>query len=149
METSVKEMLTVLIPELRKAGAIVMNRRGISVDSDLINSFEFDVVQNKKLVIKANDYYNYVDKGRRPGTDKVPIRPLIRWMRKYRVRPSANQTYTQLAYAIQQSIYKSGIKGKNYLDRLYDVYGSVTEEELGDYLEKSLLDDVVNSLRTT
>lgn len=146
MVTDIKTFMKELIPELKKAGAITMTRKGIDVDSDLIKSFEFDIIHGR-LQIKANEYFKYVDKGRRAGTDKVPITPLIRWMRKYRVRPKSGQTYTQLAYAIQQSIYKSGIRGKHYLDKLYDVYGDVTEEQLSDYLEESLLDDIVNSLR--
>lgn len=146
MVTDIKTFMQELIPELRKAGAITMSRKGIDVDSDLINSFEFDIVHGR-LQIKANDYFKYVDKGRRAGADKVPITPLIRWMRKYRVRPNSGQTYTQLAYAIQQSIYKSGIRGKNYLDKLYETYGDITEEQLSEYLEESLLNDIVNSLR--
>lgn len=145
MTTSIDTFLKQLIPELRKSGAITMSRNGIHVNSDLINSFEFNIVHGR-LQIEANDYYEYVDKGRRARVGKVPITPLIRWMRQYRVRPQGGQTYTQLAFAIQQSIYKSGIKGKNYLNKLYETYGDLTQSELGDYLEESLLEDIVNSL---
>lgn len=142
----IEDFLKEIIPALRKQGAIVMTRNGIKADSDLIKSFDFDVGHNNTLRIEANSYYLYVDRGRKPLTDKVPIKPLIRWIRKYGIRPSSGQSYTQLAFAIQQSIYRNGIKGKNYLNRLNETYAELTEEELGEYLEEELLDDIVQSL---
>lgn len=142
----IEDFIKDIIPQLREAGALVMNQKGLHIDSDLIKSFEYDV-SHGRLVIRANHYWYYVNKGRRIGANKVPITPLIRWMRRYRIRPKSGQTYTQLAFAIQQSIYVNGIKGKQFFSKLTDTYGDVMEEELSKRLEGWIVDRIVNSLR--
>jgi hypothetical protein len=87
--------------------------------TDLVDSIEW-VYKDQAFVLIANDYMKWVDRGRRPGVRKVPIEPLIKWMKKKGIRPRGKQTYNSLAFAIQNAIFKSGIKAKKIFDPIIE-----------------------------
>lgn len=78
----------------------------------LINSINYrlqEVAKEINVIIEANDYLEYVDRGRRPGT-YPPIKPLKEWARIKGMGENA-------AYPIQKKIFKMGIKPTNVINR--------------------------------
>lgn len=143
-----KQFLTQLISQLMLDHVLVLTDAGIRVDSNLIKSFEYKV-KPSGVQVSANFYYDYVDRGRKALVKKVPIKPLIRWMKRYGIRPktgSKAKDYLKAAFAIQNAIYKNGIVGKKYHSKLLEKYGNTVSDELADYLVKKIMVDVVDAL---
>ena len=146
-----KEQLTVIqkamIDELDKATKIVMAKRGIDKRSKLIKSIDWEW-KNNAFVLLADDYWIYASEGRRPRARKVPITDLLSWIKRYGIRPRAGQTINQLAFSIQESIYKTGIKKKAYADPVVelstDLIAENTAEGLSEIIATAIADTLSN-----
>lgn len=143
MLTDVDDILKEFNKELVKAIQAVMISRGLKKDSDVVKTVEIKGI-NEGFTMIANDYYKWVDTGRRPRVRKVPIKDLIKWMKDKRIR-TRNMNAT--AFAIQTSIFKHGIKGKKYADEVEDVVADLTEIRIADGLEESLADALVETFK--
>ena len=139
--TDVDEIVQEFSDDLEAAVRVVLVKNDVEKNADLVKSIEFKE-QNGVFVMLANDYYTYVSTGRKPRARKVPIMDLVQWIKDKRIRPRAGQTINQLAFAIQTSIYKSGIKGKTYLTEVEDVVADVSEVKVADGLEDALLEGI-------
>jgi hypothetical protein len=88
-------------------------------DSALQQSVEGAPEGTDTIVISMNLYGQWVISGRKPGTKKVPIAALIAWIKRkgFRGRNKLGRfiSDTSLAFAIQNAIYKNGIKGRDFL----------------------------------
>lgn len=73
----------------------------------LIKSLRSDLRNVADVIISGEDYFEFVDKGRKKGS-YVPIADLKKWTTLKGIPNSA-------AYAINKSIYKFGIKPTNVL----------------------------------
>jgi hypothetical protein len=100
--------------------------------SDLYKSLEVNTT-NDTVTLSMEDYAEYVDKGRKAGARKVPISVLIKWIKKRGISNSI-----QVAYAIQTSIYKNGIKGRPFLKRAEDTAEIVIDEEIEKIMSEEL-----------
>lgn len=76
-----------------------------------------------------NDYLEYIESGRKPKERKVPIRPLIDWMKKNFISDDV-----RVAYAIRESIYQLGIPQRPLLQPFGDMLDKRFEEKLYDYI---------------
>ena len=94
-----------------------MVSRGLDNDSDLVKSVDMGY-SGDFFQLLANDYYQYVSRGRRPRARKVPVEDIIAWIKEKNInyRGSINSA----AFAIQQAIYKRGIKGKLFEESVID-----------------------------
>jgi len=121
----------------------VLIKNGVDKNSDLVKSVEWEDGKSRdSLYMYVNEYYSYLSKGRKPRNPrKVPIDALIRFIKKNNVR-SANKTTNQLAFAMQQSIYLKGIKGKNYVDEVEKTVADYASNSLGDFLEEAVADSL-------
>ena len=136
-----KALLDELLAETRQ----IMLMRGVDTRSDLVRSTEWTYGKNV-FTLLANDYFVWVNTGRKPKARKVPVEALIPWMKKNNIRPRSGQTYNSLAYAIQQSIYKLGIKGKLYTSAIIDESMEKIAYELIADASIQICDEVVNKL---
>jgi hypothetical protein len=82
-----------------------------------------------------NDYLQYVEEGRKPRARKVPIRPLIDWMKRNFISDDV-----RVAYAIRESIYKLGIPARPLLEP----FGNM----LDDRFEEKIYDEIFNTIIT-
>ena len=76
----VEQILDEFEKELIKAIQVVMIAKGLDKNDDVVKTIEIKGI-NKGFAMIANDYYKYVDSGRKPRARKVPIMDLIQWMR--------------------------------------------------------------------
>ena len=136
----VKEKIAINIVELFKQ--VLMSEHSINEksnttlehthlfeDANVVNSgdYVFDLLYN--------DYLQYIESGRKPFAKKVPIQALDQWALE-KIGDNSNSTL----FAIQNSIYYTGIKARpiliyleQELDRAWDetwsddLYGGITD----------------------
>lgn len=125
----------------------------IDYDSKLLKSFAFNVGFQERdlttgqfkpitLELYAADYAEFVDRGRKALTKKVPIAALISFVKKrnlqqkFRTSKGRFKSINQIAFMIQTSIYKKGITGRNFIFAGLEA----GDKELNLYLDRDLLD---------
>lgn len=82
-----------------------------------------------------NDYLEYVESGRKPRARKVPVRPLIDWMKQKGISNDV-----RVAYAIRESIYQLGIPARPLLEPFSDM--------LDERFERKIFDEIFNTIIT-
>lgn len=138
----IQKMLTDLLQQLQKITLMTITQSGVKANSDLAKSVQYVIVGNN-IQMEVAAYYPYVSSGRKPMIRKVPIKDLIPWIKQYGIRPRPGQTINQLAFAIQTSIYKRGIRAKNYVDKVETGVADYTALTLADELAEVIADDLV------
>jgi len=93
----------------------------------LYNSIQYNVIQDGEdfiLEISYADYFQYVNRGRRMGVSRVPISALLQWIKlkgiKGRDKKGRFIKNLSLAFAIQENIFKFGIRPANIYDKALD-----------------------------
>lgn len=80
---------------------------------------------------------------------KVPVEAIIKWMKSKNLRPRYGQTINSLAFAIQNAIYKSGIKAKQMLDPIINVSLDLISEYIAEDLSVSIADAIAEEMTFT
>lgn len=98
----------------------------------LINSLKYSLVKTDDdsfmIEFQYLNYFDYVNRGRRKGAGKVPIKSILDWISIRRIRPTGYRgrgrypikNKLSLAFAIQQNIFKYGIRPAGIIDKTYD-----------------------------
>lgn len=101
-------------------------RAGKQASGTLVKSMSHKVKSagGKVLIeVVAEDYFRFVDKGRRAGAKMPPVEPIRQWLKLKGIRP-------ELEFPIRRSIARKGIKALNILNPTID---KVTIEFLPKY----------------
>jgi hypothetical protein len=114
-------------------------------NSALIESIEWTYKDNQ-FILLANDYFRWVDSGRRPRARKVPVEALLKWMKKKNITPGYGQTYNGVAFAIQNAIYKAGIKARPYTQLIIGATIDILSEALAEDLSVQIADSISEEL---
>ncbi len=112
---------------------------GIEKNSDLIKSIKIDYSNSDEIIIYANSYAENIQKGRKKFAKKIPINFLIEFVKK---NGKSVKNVNSVAYAIQNSIYKNGISGKNIINGLEKPLLKTTEPKIDEYLIKIIEQNV-------
>jgi hypothetical protein len=97
----------------------------------------------------AEDYFQWVQSGRKPGAKGVPIDSIEQWIRDRKLKGRDKKgkfiKNRNFAFAIQKNIKKFGIRPSNFLDvavdklqdnqEILDIIGNATFEELLNTIE--------------
>jgi hypothetical protein len=87
--------------------------------SALQASIEAEVKNGDTVTAYMIEYGQWVISGRRKFVKKVPIAALIDWIQRKGITPTEINGKTistnQLAFAIQNGIFKNGIKGRDFI----------------------------------
>ncbi len=140
-KASIKSVLDSISKELVKAVQTIYVSAGIKRNSDLVKSVEVRNNRNS-LEVYVNDYVDYIESGRRKFAKKVPISALLTFIRKAKISPKYGLSKNELAYAIQNSIFQKGIKGKRGLNKKVE---KVTEQTMIKALREHFTVRVVNN----
>lgn len=81
-----------------------------------------------------NDYLQYIEEGRKPKARKVPIRPLIDWMKRNLISDDV-----RVAYAIRESIYQLGIPARPLLEPFGEMLDKRFEEKIYDEIFNTII----------
>jgi hypothetical protein len=132
-----QEAARLLAIEIRAA----MELAGLN-DTALQKSVEVVPRGNQMLDVLTNFYGEFVIRGRKPGTKKVPISALVAWIKRKRLQGRDKRgrfiSANSLAYAIQTAIYKRGIKGRDFVTPAVDSWSKKAAEAIGDELQRML-----------
>jgi hypothetical protein len=105
-------------------------------DSELSRSIEYQY-RNDSFVMLANDYFQYVASGRPPRARKVPVEDLIKWMKRKGIAPSKGD-YNATAFAIQQAIYKNGLKPRPFVNPIIETDLDIISEDFAYELSEDI-----------
>jgi len=110
MEQYGEALVLEIVNQLKDADKIATGKLAKSVDYELIETLD-----KISVGIKALDYFENVDSGRRKGAKPPPTGAIVKWMKtrgiKGRNRKTGRfQTQQQTAFAIARGISKNGIK---------------------------------------
>jgi hypothetical protein len=138
------------------------NQKGVGdkvASGTLLNSLTVRLVPASKdsaggIEITYEDYFKYVNLGRRAGKNFVPIPAILDWIKirgiKGRSKKGRFISNLSFAFAIRQNIYKYGIRPSNIydkgLDSLADIFENPPEELMEAYNElySAIENDVYN-----
>lgn len=128
--------------ELKTIVQAILVSKGLKGADDLVQSVEFSTDNSRdSLYMWVNDYYAFASQGRKSRVRKIPIYALIQWIKKRNITSTKYST-NQLAYAIQNSIYKSGIRGKNFIKEVEETVGDSVEEKMTEELAEWIADQL-------
>ena len=137
-------------PEIREALKLIAQALTTTIQAalaeiDLDNtglqkSIESKVSNGDTVTAYMVDYGRYVISGRRKFARKVPISALLKWIDEKGIKPLVpTMSINSLAFAIQNAIYKNGIKGRDFLaPAVGDEFMALAEELIVDALEEEL-----------
>jgi hypothetical protein len=143
-DTNYMEMITNLMQELQKITVMTLTQSGVKPNSLLAKSIQYVTTKDGVQMLAAS-YYPYVSGGRKARMRRVPIADLIPWIKQYGITPRFGQTINQLAFAIQTSIYKRGIRAKNFEDKVETGVADYASIALADELAEQVADDLVEA----
>lgn len=107
------------------------------VDSDIYEQIEIETEDLFIINLFVNSYIDNIESGRKPFAKKVPIQDLIRWCNKKGI-PADNGA----VYAIQESIYKQGIKPRPIMIYVFERW-----DELWDEWADELITEIIEPIR--
>jgi hypothetical protein len=111
---------------------------------DLINSLSpklQDTAAKIQIQIESMDYLNYVDKGRKKGS-YAPIKSLLKWASMKGLSDGA-------AFAVQQKIFKFGIKPTNVINKAIFEFENGFENKYGSEIIKDIEEIITKELNKT
>ena len=118
----------------------------------LKNSIKVQVNESQEqttIQVMAEDYFQWVQSGRKPGAKGVPIESIEQWIRDRKLKGRDKKgkfiKNRNFAFAIQKNIKKFGIRPSNFLDvavdklqdnqEILEIIGDATFEELLNTIE--------------
>lgn len=137
---------------------LLISARGIMTNAGLGNSnlikrvgWEFEVdkfVFYTYDIPKAGDkdYFFFVDQGRKRFANKVPVQALLKWMDRKGIQPRAGLTKNQVAYAIQNGIFKSGIRPRRFIDMIVEASMDIILEGIVEDYTISVTNEISKEL---
>ena len=134
-------------PPISSASKIANVPKGYN--TNLIDSVQATYnVGAQEVQVFMNDYWQYVNDGRRPGK-MPPIDPIVDWLKfrgiQGRDKKGRFQTRRSTAFAVATNIKKFGIKPTYFFDIAIEQLSAQIDEELYEQLGLSI-DDFLNQL---
>lgn len=123
-----------------------LKANGHKATGNLINSITSHITVNGyeyAIELTLEDYYKYVEEGRRPGKFP-PVSKILEWVKVKRILPTpmANgklPTEKQLAFLISRKIAEKGTKGTYDLEKAMDTTINEWDEKITDALDKDIM----------
>jgi len=135
--------LAELSEQLAVAVKAILINKGVKMNADILKSVEFKG-SNDMVQFMVNDYLEALSTGRKAGVRKIPIKYLLEFIKKNNIQGKQSQSPNSVAYAIQTSIYKQGIIGKNFMDTIMQTVESLSADKIQDDTEQIILDNLNN-----
>jgi len=131
---------TAITQELRNASRILelklkeaITRQDSIATGELLNSVRVRVDDNG-LVISMNEYAQYIEEGRKPGT-WAPVNAIRNWVR-VKLNVPASQV-NSVAFLVNRKIFLEGIKAKPFIEDAIQDWIKDTKRDLEDRLANS------------
>lgn len=108
------------------------------IDSDIYSDIDIEIEDLSIIKLFVNNYIDAIEGGRKPQAKRVPIQDLIIWCNKKGI-PADNGA----VYAIQESIYKYGIKPRPIMIYVYEKWDEMWSE-WADELVTEILEPITD-----
>lgn len=148
LESIVQQLADILIDLYRQE----LTSGKINSSGNLYNTIRSQVITNNQVItgdLILNDYWKYIESGRKPG--RFPnIQAIKEWIRQKPVIPSGRNklpTTDQLAYLISRKIATKGIQGKHILERAIEILESRYSQVIEDRVTQEVTKQVDNQLK--
>ena len=124
----------------------------VNSSGSLYNTIKSQVVVDDQAItgdLILNDYWKYIEYGRKPG--RFPnIQAIKGWIKQKPVIPTGKlgklPTTDQLAFLISKKIATKGIQGKNLLGKAIDILEKQYNDKLEDAVTKDVTKEIDNQL---
>lgn len=149
LESTVNQLAEILIDLYRQELTV----NNINSSGNLYNTLRSQVVVNNQTItgdLILNDYWKYIESGRKPG--RFPnINAIKEWIRQKPVIPDGRSgklpTTDQLAFLISRKIATKGIQGKNILERAIEILEARYSKVIEDKVTQEVTKQVDNQLK--
>lgn len=127
------------------AGDLVKNEPKVNTGR-LKDSFKEQVLETAMgtsytLLMWAEDYFVYVDDGRKPNSTPPPVAPIKEWCKQKGIEEGA-------AYAIAKSIGKNGIPATNISERMMKkIFSNIAWRKFEERATNAMDDIIVQNLK--
>lgn len=146
MENWQRKIVQTLLRDLKLAAQFIINRKGLSKQSDAWKSIEWELRDNI-FKMWANHYMIYIDSGRKPNSRFPPPQAIIDWIRKNNIRPrDGKMSINQLAFLIGRAIAINGIKGKHFIDDVISESQDIIASRITTQLAEEIVDEIVKAI---
>lgn len=147
-EQTVQQLAQILIDLYRQELTI----NSVNSSGSLYNTIKSQVVVDDQAItgdLILNDYWKYIEYGRKPG--RFPnIQAIKGWIKQKPVIPTGKlgklPTTDQLAFLISKKIATKGIQGKNLLEKAIDILEKQYNNKLEDAVTKDVTKEIDNQL---
>jgi hypothetical protein len=112
---------------------------GLATNSDIVKSVTV-TPNNNGIEILTENYAIYIDSGRRPLARRVPFNVILAWV-KDRGISFTGKSDREVAYMIQTSIYRKGIRPRKFISTLQKDIERLT----GETIEEAILEDITKN----
>jgi hypothetical protein len=123
---------------------------GKIASGDLVNSISYEYKEGRRgfsIDFLADEYYNFVDQGRRAGARFPPPRPIAEWIKEKRIRPRDGISVEQLTYLISRAISKNGISPTPFIEASQNAIFKFSENQsLLDAFEEDVLNNIPSEI---
>ncbi|WP_299988706.1 hypothetical protein [uncultured Pontibacter sp.] len=140
-----KQIKEFIIAEAEKGGRHKFRKDG---RGGFVNSTEVEFTTDGVEITLPEQAY-YIEQGRKPLAKKVPIQAIIKWLKRYRIlgrdkrsgkyRKTSAASINSTAWAIQQSIYKNGIKARPFIQASLDF----TEQLISQVIDEIMIPEII------
>jgi len=124
-----------------KVIAKLLMKAGKDASGKLIRSLSDNVQDDAskvQLIIESEDYFKYVDEGRKPGSFP-PISDIEKWTKLKGIPQAA-------AFPIAKSIYKFGIKPTNIIEKSIKQFEPQLIQDIEEDVTYNVEEDVFNNI---
>ncbi len=149
LEKEIKSISLQLAKELKTAFQVIMKQKKINENSDVYKSVEIRIANNV-FQLWANDYLKFIDSGRPKHTSrKIPVEQLIKFLKRTSIRRSTHaSSLIDMAYFMQSSIQKHGIKAKNIFVLMEKTGIDIIEKTINEQFVSIIEQDIANSFKS-
>lgn len=120
-----------LLKALERAIKVVL--RKVDLDNSNLAKQISITYANDQVIVSAPKYIINLDRGRKKGSKRPPIKDIIEWIKDKNIKANG-VTIEQLAFAVATSIGTEGIKGLHFIDDISRAVSKLVE----DYFDKAL-----------
>lgn len=139
---AVNQLMVILIDLYRQE--LTVNK--VNSTGSLYNTIRSQVINDDQSIdgdLILNDYWKYIEEGRKPG--RFPnIQSIKNWIQRKSIIPKGDKlpNTEQLSFLISRKIARNGIQGKNLLEKAIEIL----ERQYNNIIENSVTKDVEQTI---
>lgn len=142
MEKELEKIFNIIMKDIKKAIQLLLINLGIDEKSNVVKTIEVLNTDKNGLSVYVQDYLKFIISGRKKFARKIPLAVIIRIIKRSKgtqgITRKKGISINKLAFMIQESIYRNGIKGigKGKRNNLYEAIEDLTQKVITQDIER-------------